>query len=191
MEWKSIGKIAREYGVSTQTIRNWEKEGMFSQVIRTMGGHRRFQMETNEGKEEKETIIYTRVSSNEQKEDLKRQTEELKTYYQEKNIEKIEIVEDIGSGINYKKKGLKKLIKKIVEGSVERVIISFRDRLLRFGIEILEQICEMKNVEIITINSREEKSFEYQLAEDVLSILTVYSSRIYGKRSQQKRVIKI
>lgn len=122
---------------------------------------------------------------------MKRQTEELKTYCQEKNIEKIEIVEDIGSGINYKKKGLKKLIKKIVEGSVERVIISFRDRLLRFGIEILEQICEMKNVEIITINSREEKSFEYQLAEDVLSILTVYSSRIYGKRSQQKRVIKI
>lgn len=185
MKWLSIGKVAEEFGVSTQTIRNWEKEGMFPQVKKTRGGHRRFLQE--EQTEEKTTIIYARVSSNEQKQDLERQTKELENYCKDNQVEKIEVIKDIGSGINYNKRGLKKLIRRIVEGSVRQVIISFKDRLLRFGIEILEQLCQMNNVEIVTVNSSQTKSFEYQLAEDVLSILTVYSSRIYGKRSHQKR----
>lgn len=185
MKWLRIGELAEEYGVSTQTIRNWERAGMFSKVVRTKGGHRRFMREA-EG-ETRKTVIYARVSSNEQKNDLKRQTEELKEYCERQQLKEVEVLEDIGSGINYKKRGLKKLIKEIVEGKVGKVIIGFKDRLLRFGTEILEQLCALKDVEIVTLFERQEKSFEYRLSEDVLSILTVYSSRIYGMRSHRKR----
>ena len=114
----AIGKVADSFGVTTQTIRNWCEEKRFK-VLRTKGGHRRFlSEEINEDlgleNEEKETIIYSRVSSHDQKEDLQRQSRELEEYCEKKNIDAIKI-EDIGSGINYKKRGLKKLIRKIVE----------------------------------------------------------------------------
>ena len=184
----SIGKVASIFGVCCQTIRNWEKEGHFEKVKRTKGNHRRFLSEEIYGKEEeKTTVIYSRVSSHEQREDLKRQSETLKEYCQENKIENVEIIEDIGSGINYKKRGLKKLIKKITLGEIGRIVISFKDRLLRFGLEILEQICILKEVELLILNTKAEKGYEYELAEDVLSILTVYSAKIYGKRSHQNR----
>ncbi len=188
-KYVSIGKLAEEYSVSTQTIRNWEKSGMFKEAKRTLGNHRRFlSSEIYEEKhEERKTIIYSRVSSHEQKADMKRQTEELVEYCKQENHENIEVIEDIGSGINYKKRGLIKLIGKIVLGHVKQIVISFKDRLLRFGIEILEEICKLKDVDLIILNNQDEKSFEYQLSEDVLAILTVYSSRIYGRRSHQKR----
>lgn len=187
MKWMSIGKVAEEYGVSTQTIRNWEKEGMFSEVMRTRGGHRRFAEE--EISEERKTIIYARVSSNDQKQDLERQVEELEHYCKEQKLKEVEVIKDIGSGINYNKRGLKKLIRKIVAGKISRIVISFRDRLLRFGREILEQLCELKDVEIVVVNDKNEreKSENEQLVKDVLAILVVYSSRIYGKRSHKKR----
>ena len=108
-----IGVVAALFGVTAQTIRNWCEEGLF-EVYRTAGGHRRFNLEEIEGSEneEKSTIVYSRVSSYDQKEDLKRQTEELKKHCEEQGIENIEVIEDIGSGINYKKKGLTKLIRK-------------------------------------------------------------------------------
>jgi predicted site-specific integrase-resolvase len=183
----SIGKVAEEYGVSTQTIRNWEKEGMFSEVIRTRGGHRRFAKE--EISEERKTVVYARVSSNDQKKDLERQIEGLENYCKGNNIKEIEIIKDIGSGINYNKRGIKKLIRMIVEGKIARIVISFKDRLLRFGLEMLEQLCELKDVEIVVVNgkSENEKKENEQFVEDVLAILIVYSSKIYGKRSHAKR----
>ena len=189
----SIGKVAEEMAVSTQTIRNWEKEGYFKDVVRTFGGHRRFNKEEIYGEDKKgqKTIIYSRVSSHEQKADLKRQTEELKEYCEKLEIENIEVLEDAGSGINYKKRGLKKLINEVVLGRVKTIVINFKDRLLRFGMEMLEQICELNKVNIIIVNDREEKSFEDRLVEDVLAILTVFCSRIYGRRSHQKRLNKI
>ncbi len=180
----SIGVIAEEYGVTTQTIRNWCDEGIF-EVKRTKGGHRRFVWENDE--EERKTILYSRVSSTGQKEDLKRQTEVLKDHCIEQGVINYELVEDIGSGINYKKRGLQKLVKEIVLGKVSRIIISFKDRLLRFGIELLELLCDLKNVELVMIKENEEKDFQTQLVEDVLAILTVYSAKVYGHRSHQKK----
>jgi len=99
----------------------------------------------------------------------------------------VEVIEDIGSGINYNKKGLKKLIVEILEGKIDRVIISFRDRLLRFGSEILFQLCDSLNVKIVIIHEKDEKSFEKSLVDDVITIMTVYCSKIYGRRSHEKR----
>lgn len=189
----SIGEVSRIFGVSTQTIRNWCDQGELKSE-RTLGGHRRFQQShifekkgISEPKQEKKTLVYARVSSHEQKDDLKRQKEELEVYCKQKNWSNIEFISDIGSGVNYEKRGLKKLIKEILLGQVERVVINFRDRLVRFGGELLREICRWQNVEIEVARESKEKSFEEKLVEDVLAILIVYSSKIYGRRSHEKR----
>lgn len=188
--WLSIGKVAELFGVNPQTIRNWEDQGKLSSK-RTLGNHRRFNLEEMEKvqgviPEKKETILYSRVSSHDQKEDMERQTAELKDYCETQHIDEYEVIEDLGSGINYHKKGLKKLISKIVLGQVDRIIINYKDRLVRFGSEIIFQLCRLKNVEIIVLHKDTPKSFETNLVEDVLAILIVFCSRIYGRRSHEK-----
>lgn len=185
----SIGVIAEIFGVCTQTIRNWCDEGMF-EVYLTAGGHRRFDLEQIDGRtqeDEKSTIVYSRVSSYDQKDDLKRQTEELEQYCNEQGIENYEVIKDIGSGINYKKTGLRRLIRQVLSGKTKRIIVSYQDRLLRFGNELLFELCRMMNVDVVVLNEEENPSFEEKLARDVLTILIVYSSKIYGKRSHEKR----
>ena len=78
------------------------------------------------------------------------------------------------------------MIKEIVRGRVKKIVVSYRDRLLRFGCEIIQQICNLLNVEIVTLHETPDKSFEYRLAQDVLTILTVYCSKTYGRRSHQR-----
>lgn len=192
----AIGKVAELFGVTAQTIRNWEKQGIF-EVQRTLGGHRRFFLEEVEKlrgierEEQRVTVIYSRVSSHDQKEDLARQTEELKKYCEEQKIEDVQSIEDLGSGINYKKKGLQRLIRDVILGRVKRVVINYKDRLMRFGSEILEQVCRLKNVELVVLHEDTGKGFEARLVEDVLAILTVYSSKIYGRRSHQKLAVSM
>lgn len=192
MCWVSIGKIAEIYGVSCQTIRNWEAEKIFT-VTRTRGGHRRFLLEdiTGETNEKEKTVVYSRVSSQEQKQDLIRQSEELVSYCRNKGFENIELIQEVGSGMNYRKKGLRNLIARIIQGEVKRVVVNFKDRLMRFGSEILAHLCTLKQVEIIEVNEPSEKSFEEQLVDDVLMIMTVYTSKIYGKRSHRNRQKKL
>ena len=192
MTWVSIGKIAELYGVSCQTISNWAKEGMF-RMKKTRGGHRRFYWEDIAGEEdqEKQTVIYSRVSSHDQASDLERQTNKLKQYCEQHQIDNVEVIEEIGSGMNYGKRGLRKLIAKVIQGEVKRVVVNFKDRLMRFGFEIFNQLCEWKRVEIIEVGESSVKSFEEQLVEDVLMIMTVYCSKIYGKRSHKNREKKL
>ena len=91
-----------------------------------------------------------------------------------------EIVSDLGSGMNYNKKGLKRLINSILIGEIGRLVITHKDRLLRFGAELIFSICEMKNVEVVIVNQGNEPTFEEELAKDVLEIITVFSARLYG-----------
>ena len=103
---------------------------------------------------------------------------------------KYEVIQDIGSGMNYYKKGLTKLIDLILDNQVQRLILTHKDRLLRFGTELVFSICEAKNVEIIIINQgNETPSFEEELAKDVLEIITVFSARLYGSRSKKNKKI--
>lgn len=126
----SIGYVANLFGVTAQSVRNWVEKGVLK-TKKTVGNHRRFDVEEVDklrgiAPEERETILYSRVSSHDQKEDLKRQTDELKKYCKEQNIEKYEVIEDLGSGINYQKKGLQKLMKKVIFGEVKRIIIGLQ-----------------------------------------------------------------
>jgi len=191
MTWISIGKVAEFFGVTTQSIRDWTKQGNL-EAIRTFGGHRRYCLEDIEKKlgienENKKTVLYSRVSAHDQKEDLVRQKQELKNYSEKQKIENVIEISEIGSGLNYKKRGLKKLLELILVGSVKRVVVSYKDRLMRFATQILEQVCAAKNVEIVVLNERPEKKFEEVVVEDVLSVLTVYCAKIYGRRSHERR----
>ena len=97
------------------------------------------------------------------------------------------MVADLGSGMNDRKKGLKKLLAAIIDGSVGRLVITHKDRLLRFGAELVFAVCEAKNVEVVILNQGEDTSFEEDLAKDVLEIITVFSARLYGSRSHKNQ----
>jgi predicted site-specific integrase-resolvase len=99
-----------------------------------------------------------------------------------------EIIQDLGSGLNYNKKGLQQLIKRICSGQVGRLVLTHQDRLLRFGSELVFALCETYHTEVVMINQGEQPlSFEEELAQDVLEIITVFSARLYGSRSHKNR----
>jgi predicted site-specific integrase-resolvase len=129
-----------------------------------------------------------RVSSHDQKDDLERQKQVLQLFCTQ-NGWQYQIIEDLGSGLNYSKKGLKRLIKLIIDNQVERLVITHKDRLLRFGSELIFSLCEHFGTEVIIINRTEDASFEEDLASDVLEIITVFSARLYGSRSHKNRKI--
>lgn len=99
------------------------------------------------------------------------------------------MISDLGSGLNYRKKGLQKLITALLEEHVARLVITHQDRLLRFGSELIFSICEHQGIETLILNRKEDSSFEEDLANDVLEIITVFSARLYGSRSRKHQKI--
>lgn len=189
----SIGEAAKYLGVSVSTLRRWENGGKLVPE-RTQGQQRRYPISllapnlTKVSSHNRLTIAYARVSSYDQKSDLERQKQLLEMYCASKGW-LFEIVSDLGSGMNYNKKGLKRLINSILMGEIGRLVITHKDRLLRFGAELIFSICEMKNVEVIIVNQGDEPTFEEELAKDVLEIITVFSARLYGSRSNKNKKI--
>ena len=187
----SIGQAAKELGVSRDTLRRWEKNGKIK-VERTLKGHRRYNLATLLGAsprkiaEDKKTVIYARVSSHDQKEDLTRQVKVLESFCAA-NGWTYNVIEDLGSGLNYNKKGLRRLIRDICLGHIDRLVITHKDRLLRFGSELVFSLCEHFGVEITILNKTETSNFEEDLVQDVLEIITVFSSRLYGARSRKNK----
>jgi len=187
-----IGEAARALGVSITTLRRWEATGKLA-AIHTVGGHRRYDLAKLKpdlfhtvSQLERSTIAYARVSSHDQKDDLERQGQVLELYCARQGWT-FELVSDLGSGMNYKKKGLRRLLSSIIDGKVGRLVITHKDRLLRFGAELVFAICEAKNVEVVILNQGEDTSFEEDLAKDVLEIITVFSARLYGSRSRKNQ----
>ncbi|MGE5655182.1 MAG: IS607 family transposase [Actinomycetota bacterium] len=181
----SIGELAELKGVSVDTIRRWENEGKIKSV-RTNGGHRRYRLADFVEQKLGKTLAYARVSSQDQKHDLDRQEAVLSSYCQS-NGWNYEVIRDLGSGMNYRKKGLNKLLAAILEGDVARLVITHKDRLLRFGSELIFAVCEYHDIEVIILNKKEDATFEEDLASDVLEIITVFSARLYGSRSSKNK----
>ena len=135
---------------------------------------------------QRKTIAYARVSSHDQKEDLIRQQQVLEMYCANQGWT-FELISDLGSGMNYRKKGLNKLLEAIMNDEIGRLVLTHKDRLLRFGAELVFALCEAKSVEIVILNKGENLSFEEELAQDVLEIITVFSARLYGSRSKKNQ----
>lgn len=134
----------------------------------------------------KKTIAYARVASRDQKADLERQAQVLEMFCAQ-NGWQYEVITDLGSGMNYRKKGLTRLLNLLISGEVGRLVITHKDRLLRFGAELVFSVCEMESVEVVIINQGPDSSFEEDLAKDVLEIITVFSARLYGSRSKKNQ----
>ena len=187
----TIAKAASLLGVSTTTLRRWEASGRLMPT-RTVGNQRRYSLQAldpsfADGMESsRKTYAYARVSSHDQKEDLIRQAQVLELHCAA-NGWAFEVITDLGSGINYHKKGLKKLLLELIAGRVERLVIAHKDRLLRFGAELIFAICECKDVEVVIVNKGQETTFEEDLTKDVLEIITVFSARLYGSRSHKNK----
>lgn len=185
----SIKEASKTLGVTPKTLRKWELDGKVKSV-RTEGNHRRYDLSKllNIKNGASLTIAYARVSSYDQKEDLVRQANVLESYCAKKGWE-FEVIQDLGSGMNYKKKGLVRLIKLICTNQVERLVLSHKDRLLRFGSDLIFMLCENFGTEVVIINRSADSSFEEDLTADVLEIITVFSARLYGSRSHKNKKI--
>jgi putative resolvase len=184
-----IGKAAEILGVSIQTLRRWETSGTLLPDRKTSGGTRFYNMDNLLGFKNTSndlTIAYARVSSNDQKKDLERQANLLSAYCSAKGWNH-EVIQDLGSGMNYHKKGLRRLIEMILDKKIQRLVLTHKDRLLRFGAELIFTLCETRQVEVVIINQGEDVSFEEELAKDVLEIITVFSARLYGARSHKNK----
>lgn len=176
-------KIQETYGVSASTLRNWEKEEKIT-AIRAPGGKRLYCSESIDKlfhieSKPKTKICYARVSSNHQKEDLERQTEILKKHYPEH-----EIIKDIGSGLNWKRTGFMEILERVYDKTVSEIVVLHKDRLCRFGLELVEFIFQKAECKLLVHDHlQKETTPEQELAEDLLSIVTVFVDRNNGKRS--------
>ena len=184
-----IGEAAKLLGVSVQALRNWEAEGKIMPSHRTPGGQRMYDLAELLGVNDLTypTIAYARVSSSDQKEDLERQHAVLEAFCNKNGWKPTEIIKDLGSGMNYNKKGLLRLLELIGHGQMSRLVLTHKDRLLRFGAEIIFRLCELKGIEIVIINKGEQPSFEEELTRDVMEIMKVFCAKLYGRRSQKSK----
>lgn len=188
-----IGEASKALGVTPLTLRQWDESGRLKPNLITEGGRRRYdlarlQPDLHRKPEAatRKTVAYACVSSHDQKPDLERQAQVLQAYCAAHGWSH-ELVTDLGSGVNYRKKGLKRLLDDIVENRVGRLVITHKDRLLRFGAELVFAICEARGIEVVILNRGEDTTFEEDLAKDVLEIITVFSARLYGARSGRTR----
>ncbi len=178
-------------GVHPDTLRRWEREGKIELPERTPGGRRRYDLAKlrtlapHRAPSTRNTIAYARVSTNGQKDDLTRQVALLESFCSA-NAWTYEVITDVGSGLNYSKRGLRRLIARICSGEVGRLVISHKDRLLRFGSELVFSLCEHFACEVVIVNASEDSTFEEDLAADMIEIVTVFSARLYGSRSHEK-----
>ena len=183
-----IGEAAQLLGTTPDTLRKWDASGELTPTRKTKGGTRYYDVNqlTGVANSSSSTICYCRVSSQDQKKDLDRQQELLEAYCAAKGW-KAEVLRDLGSGMNYNKKGLKKLLDLILKRKMSRLVLTHKDRLLRFGAELVFTLCEIQGIEIVIIHKGDQPSFEEELATDVLEIITVFSARLYGSRSRKHK----
>ena len=192
MKYYSSKDVTKILGVTAQTLRNWDKEGKLKPSYTKSNGYRYYSEDvilsyTQERKTKKDVnvVLYARVASKEQQDDLERQISNLKEYAKDK-YEKYDVISDIGSGINYEKPGLKKLIEMINKKQVDIIVVLYKDRLLRYGFELVEYFAKLNNVKIEVID-KIDKNQDQELVEDLVQIITVFSCKLQGKRKKKTK----
>lgn len=194
----TIKEVSEILNVSYDSLRRWDKSGKLPS-IKTGGGHRRYlQSSINEymgveveSDEFNETCVavYCRVSSQDQKNngDLERQKGRMLQHCIEKKYNVEYILEEVSSGMKSKRPKLNQLYKLVRERKINKVVVEHKDRLARFMFDVFLEFFNSYDVEIEIVNETLPKSFENELVEDMLSLLSSFSSRIYGKRSAERR----
>lgn len=183
-----IGKFAKRAGVHPETLRRLDHDKKLIPAYKSDAGTRYYDPSqlsyfkgTSSTEESKLTIGYCRVSDRNQQDDLDIQSDNIKAYMLSKGYQ-FDIITDIGSGINYSKKGLLKLIELINNREIDRVVVLYKDRLIRFGFELIEYLCQLNAVELVVVD-RSEKSKEEELNEDLIQII----NDLYGPRAKRSK----
>ena len=179
-------EVCQRLGISYRTLQSYVKKGYIQPVI-LQSGKWRFREEDVEKLmgivRKRKVILYARVSS--QKDDLVNQVK-----YLEENVKEYDqVITDVGSSLNMKRKGFLKMLRMILNNEVSKVVIAYPDRLVRFGFEILEEVCKAHNCEIVVLN-KEDKTSEQELIEDLISIPVSFSGKLYGMRSHKYEKVK-
>jgi excisionase family DNA binding protein len=178
-------EVCQRLGISYRTLQSYVKKGYIKPVI-LQSGKWRFKEEDVERLmgivRRRKVILYARVSSNTQKDDLVNQVK-----YLEENVKEYDqVIAEVGSSLNMKRKGFLKLLRMILNNEVSKVVVAYPDRLVRFGFEIIEEICKAHNCELVVLN-KEDKTPEQELIEDLISILVSFSEKLQGMRKEKVR----
>jgi predicted site-specific integrase-resolvase len=178
----SAEKASEYYNVTTTTLRRWSEAGKIK-YSRTSGKHRRYYVPDPEDPENpKLRFCYARVSSSKQKSDLQNQIKFLKNRYPD-----YEIISDIGSGINFKRPGFNRILEQVFDNNVEEVVVASPDRLVRFSFDLIQSIFDRFDAKLTVINDESDKTYQEELAEDLFSVVTVFSARYHGKRKYTRK----
>jgi putative resolvase len=191
-------QVKEKYNVSRATLLKWEKEGIL-QPVKTPKGTRRYLQKDIEkafnlspqqlDEPLNETVLYARVSTKKQAAYLKNQEDRLKAYADSLNVSYF-LISEIASGVNENRRGLKKLLNLVKNGNVKKVIVEYPDRLARFGFEYLKFILDTFGVELVILQGKHvSEDIQQELAEDLISIVTSFAARVYGKRGGSRKSI--
>lgn len=188
-----LNEMAKRLNVSVKTLQRWDRDGIL--VAKRTPTDRRYYTEDqyleyigSSTKSKRKTIAYVRVSSTNQKDDLQNQITFIRNYVNAKGEILDDVIEDIGSGLNYNRKHWNDLLlNQIPKGEIEKIYITYKDRFVRFGFDWFERFCNHYNCEIVVINNP-DTSPQKELVDDLISIIHVFSCRIYGLRKYKKDI---
>jgi len=181
-------EVCERLGISYTTLRDYVKRGYIKPVL-TPGGKWRFREEDVERLiggvvKQRRVILYARVSSNSQRDDLERQVKVLEDWARQNNIVDYEVVTDIGSGLNEDRRGFEKLLRLAAERKISKIVIAYPDRLTRFGFKTIEELLRPFGVEIVVL-SHEDKDPREELVEDLITMISYFAGKLYGMRSHK------
>ncbi len=179
-----IGYASRLLGVSVTTMRRWDRNRKFPSDNRTEGNHRRYLLSRFQQQKGKDRVAfgYARVSGHKQSEDLERQKQSIRDYAYKNGYGGCQIFVEIASGLNDQRRNLKRLIKAVAVFQPEVVIVTYHDRLARFGIALIRQFCELFGTKLVSIHQKEDRPVEQVLVEDVIAIMTSYAGKLHRRR---------
>jgi len=180
-------EVCEKLGISYTTLRDYVRRGYIKPVL-TPGGKWRFKEEDVERLigvvRSRKVVLYARVSSGNQRDDLERQVRALEEWARSNNIVDYEVVTDVGSGLNEDRKGFKKILRLAVERKISRIVVAYPDRLVRFGFKTVEELLRAFGVEIVVLN-HEDKDAREELVEDLITIISHFAGKLYGMRSHK------
>ena len=191
-----VQEFAERLGKSTSTLRRWDREGKLP-AKRSVGGHRYYDesdvrkaLGIEKPEQDKKSVVYCRVSSRSQLPDLKSQVEAMRQFCLGAGLAIDEWIEEIGGGMNFKRKRFLSVINRIEEGEISKLIIAHRDRLVRFGFDFFQTFAQRHGCEIVVVN-QEQLSPQQEMVEDLMVIVHCFSSRLHGLRSYKKKIKEV
>lgn len=187
-------EMAERLNVTVRTLQRWDNDGILK-AYRTPTNRRYYTEEqyleytgqSQMAKDTRKVVAYARVSSNGQKDDLKNQVQFLRNFANGKGIILDDVITDIGSGLNYKRKKWNKLLDDVMDNQIKVIYITYKDRFVRFGYDWFENLCKKHNTEIVVLNNI-ETSPSQEMVDDMISIIHVFSCRLYGLRKYKTKI---